>query len=80
MDAILARLVRLVPPPAQPTQAGSEEPLAAVERELGLRLPASYRWVIRHYGQGLWQRFWCILTPFAEERGQPRPWFCPGPA
>ncbi|MBL8795878.1 MAG: hypothetical protein JNM56_18380 [Planctomycetia bacterium] len=77
MDAFLTELVRLVPPPAQPTQAGSDAALAAVERELGLTFPTAYKWVIRHYGQGLWQGFWCILTPFAEERGQPRPWFCP---
>src|SRR5262245_17842078 len=77
VDAFLTELVRLVPPPARPTQAGNDEALAAVERELGLTLPTGYKWVIRHYGQGLWQRFWCILTPFAEERARPRPWYCP---
>lgn len=35
-----------------PENAPSEEAIAAVEAELGVRLPPSYRWWLRRYGGG----------------------------
>jgi hypothetical protein len=48
----ISELVRLVTPPVQPIQAEDEEAIRAVERFLGLRLPADYVDLARHYGTG----------------------------
>jgi hypothetical protein len=78
MDAFLERLVGLVPPPKCPLHAGSLKGFREVERGLGLRLPESYKRVIRLYGQGLWQGSWCIASPFAEDGpGHIRAWHIP---
>lgn len=78
MGAFLERLLRLVPPPKRPVFAGTLAAFRAVERALGLKLPDAYKRVVRAYGQGLWQGFWCIASPFAEDGpGRPRPWHLP---
>jgi hypothetical protein len=76
--ALLERLVRLVPPPKRPAFSGTLKAFRTVEQALGLKLPETYKRVVRSYGQGLWQGFWCIASPFAEGcPGQPRPWHIP---
>src|SRR5207248_2375516 len=44
VDALLTELVRLIPPPARPTQAGSDHALPADDREHGLRFPTGHQW------------------------------------
>src|SRR5947209_15882365 len=45
-------LIAIVPPPAQPIDAGTPVQWAAVEQKLGTRLPADFRAFIQHYGSG----------------------------
>jgi hypothetical protein len=58
--------------------AGTLKAFREVERGLQLKLPDGYKRVVRVYGQGLWQDFWCIASPFAEDQpGHLRPWHIP---
>lgn len=59
----LDRLARLVPPPAAPVGASGD--WEAVERELGVSLPADYRALVTTYGYGMFDDFLEVLTPFS---------------
>jgi hypothetical protein len=78
VDEFLELLLRLVPPPEGPVFSGTLAAFREVERALGLKLPVGYKRLVRAYGQGLWQGFWCIASPFAEDTpDRPRPWHIP---
>lgn len=51
----VARLIELVPPPADPLEIGSAEEWNAVEKWLGVELPADYRTLCQHYGSGVFR-------------------------
>ena len=59
----LERLVRIVRPPRAPVAA--EGDWAAVERQLGLRLPGDYKALVATYGSGMFDDFLEFLTPFS---------------
>ena len=61
----IARLKRLVPPPAQPVGVGSLDEWWLVEQRLGVALPTDYRDFIFAYGTGLFARFFRVYSPFA---------------
>lgn len=74
----MERLLRLVPPPKRPAFAGTLKAFREVERDLELKLPDAFKRVVRAYGQGLWQGFWWIASPFAEDQpAHQRPWHIP---
>jgi hypothetical protein len=78
VDAFIEGLVRIVTPPKRPVHAGTLKAFQAVERSLGMRLPDGYKRVVRTYGQGVWQKFWCVASPFAEDQSDhQRPWYMP---
>lgn len=64
----LSELVKLVPPPKEPIWNGEGEDLAAVERELGTRLPSDYLDLIRVYGSGTFCNTLDIFSPFGPKR------------
>jgi hypothetical protein len=64
MADALKRLVKMVPPPAAPFEAGAAADFARVEAELGLELPEDYKRLVLTYGSGQWQEFWVVLNPF----------------
>jgi hypothetical protein len=55
----LARLIELIPPPAEPR----EKDWAAVERTLGLPLPPDYKELIHTYGGSNWDDYLYLLEP-----------------
>ncbi len=55
----LARLVRLIPPPAE----FREKDWTSVERALGVELPPDYKELIRTYGGGDWDDYLYVLEP-----------------
>lgn len=62
----LDRLIRLVPPPATPVDAGSD--WQAVTRRLGVRLPGDYRGLVEQYGWGEFCDLLRLWTPFGTNR------------
>jgi hypothetical protein len=58
-------LTALVPPPDDPPPPPDWE---AVERDLGTRLPADYKWLVERYGPGSFSGFLHVLTPRAESQ------------
>ncbi|MFI1921329.1 MULTISPECIES: SMI1/KNR4 family protein [unclassified Streptomyces] len=60
------RLVRLVAPPAEPVDASGD--WAAVQDEIGGRLPADYRRLVETYGWGEFCDFLYLRTPFGTSR------------
>src|SRR5262249_52312426 len=55
-----------IPPPAEPTYAGTAEQLTEIERTLGTALPADYREFSIRYGAGRFlDGYLQVLTPFA---------------
>lgn len=64
----IERLMRAVPPPALPLDAGSMSAFAQVEASLGLHLPDDYKLLVVSYGDGTWQDFWHLLNPFSRLR------------
>lgn len=60
------RLVRLVAPPTEPVDASGD--WAAVQDEIGGRLPADYRRLVETYGWGEFCDFLYLRTPFGTSR------------
>ncbi len=58
----LEELVALAPPPGSPTAA--EGDFAAVEADLGTRLPAGYKALVHRYGYGAFSDFLHLWSPF----------------
>jgi hypothetical protein len=58
-------LLALVAPPEDPPPPPDWE---AVERDLGVRLPADYKWLVERYGPGSFGRFLHVLTPGGESQ------------
>jgi hypothetical protein len=66
MTDYLKRLVRMVPPPKKPQEAGTAAGFRRVEAKLEIKLPDDYKQLVHLYGCGQWQEFWYILNPFSE--------------
>ncbi|GAA1077048.1 SMI1/KNR4 family protein [Nocardiopsis composta] len=64
MDANLARLTRLVPPPA----AGRNKDWEEVRRAVGADLPADYKEFIRTYAGSYWDDYLYVLEPGCPNR------------
>jgi hypothetical protein len=58
----LEELFIIVPPPASPTAAAGD--FAAVEADLGTKLPADYQELVRRYGYGTFSDFLHLWSPF----------------
>lgn len=58
----LARLLEIVPPPAIPTAATGD--IAAIEAELGTKLPPDYPALVATYGYGTFVDFLHLWSPF----------------
>lgn len=58
----IQELVAIVPPPASPTAASGD--FAAVEADLGTKLPADYQELVRRYGYGTFSDFLHLWSPF----------------
>lgn len=58
-------LLKLVPAPRHPLEIGSLEQWNAIERALGLSLPADYKEFAFSYGTGLFARFYRVYNPFS---------------
>src|SRR5690349_10070071 len=65
MTRDFARLVRAVPPPAKPVNAGNADSFVAVESHFSRKLPSDYKELIGAYGTGCWKGFLWVLNPFA---------------
>lgn len=61
----LDALTALVPPPPSPVAADGD--WARIESDLGLRLPADFKALTRHYGLGQFADFLSPLNPFSGE-------------
>ncbi len=60
----IEKLIKLEPPPANPTARGTPDRWRAAEDRLGLRLPNDYKALIDLYGAGHWVNFLEIMNPF----------------
>ena len=65
---MLEWLRRLLPPPAEPVEAGQPDGWAAVEAALGTELPSDFKSFTELYGSGKVDDFLYLFNPFA--RGQ----------
>jgi SUKH superfamily protein len=63
-------MVRLIAPPTAPVDAHGD--WTAVERELGVRLPDDYKWLVSTYGWGEFRDFLNLPTPFGTNRHRSR--------
>lgn len=68
----LAKLITLVPPPAQPTAAKGD--WAAVEADLGFSLPEDYKSFVSLYGSGSISRIIVVGNPFLRAISARRYW------
>jgi HEAT repeat protein len=66
LDGELDALIRLMPPPAEPLDAGEPDAWPSIELRLGLRLPSDYKAFIARYGSGSFADFISIYNPFSE--------------
>ena len=66
MEGDLAALIALLPPPAEPRETGDRAAWAAVEREIGLRLPSDFKALIATYGSGSIDEFLTVHAPFSD--------------
>jgi SMI1-KNR4 cell-wall len=63
----LERLRSIVPPPAEPLEAGAPDQWPRVEAELGTRLPDDFKRFTELYGSGKFDDFLYLLNPFAAD-------------
>jgi hypothetical protein len=63
---MLERLRRLLPPPAEPVEAGRPDGWAAVEASVGTALPDDFKAFTELYGSGKVDDFLYLFNPFAE--------------
>ncbi|GIH08469.1 hypothetical protein Rhe02_65360 [Rhizocola hellebori] len=59
------RLCRLVVPPSHPESAAAPVDWDAVSGRLGVELPQDYRWLIEHYGSGVFDGYLTLMAPAA---------------
>jgi hypothetical protein len=62
---MLERLLRLLPPPADPVEPARPDGWAAVERALGTGLPGDFKAFTQRYGSGTVDDFLYLFNPFA---------------
>ena len=60
----LDELIKTAPPPKEPVDRGINEDIAAIEKQIGTKLPSDYLEYIYHYGDCLWFEHVWILSPF----------------
>ena len=63
----LERLRSIVPPPAEPLEAGAADQWPRVEGELGTALPEDFKRFTELYGSGTFDEFLYLLNPFAAD-------------
>jgi hypothetical protein len=63
---MLERLRRLLPPPANPVEAGRPDGWAAVEAALGTGLPSDFKAFTERYGSGTVDDFLYLFNPFTQ--------------
>jgi hypothetical protein len=63
---MLERLRRLLPPPAEPLEAGRTDGWAAVEAALGTGLPSDFKAFTERYGSGKIDDFLYLFNPFTQ--------------
>jgi hypothetical protein len=66
----LEALMSMVPPPKEPSEAGSGRSWLEVERSLGTALPGDYKEYINLYGTGELGGFVWVYNPFSDSQGQ----------
>jgi hypothetical protein len=64
---MLERLRRLLPPPADPVEAGRPDGWPAVEQSLGTGLPSDFKGFTELYGSGKVDDFLYLFNPFTQE-------------
>ena len=62
----IERLLKLVPPPAEPYDVGPASEWPSFEKQLGTKLPSDYREFVLHYGTGLFAGLYLVYNPFAK--------------
>jgi hypothetical protein len=62
---MLERLLRLLPPPADPVEPARPDGWPAVERALGAGLPSDFKAFTERYGSGTVDDFLYLFNPFA---------------
>ena len=60
------KLIKLIPPPANPLEVGNMEEWGKIEEELKLKLPEDYKRIVCTYGTGYWMEFLWVLNPFSK--------------
>jgi hypothetical protein len=62
---MLERLRELLPPPAEPVEAGRSDGWAEIEAALGTGLPGDFEAFTERYGSGMVDDFLYLFNPFA---------------
>ena len=62
----LEALIEMMPPPADPLDAGEPHRWSAIELQMGLRLPSDYKAFIAAYGSGRIAIFLNVYNPFSD--------------
>jgi hypothetical protein len=70
----LEDLMRLVPPPGSPVDAGQPNRSEEVERTLGTALPSDYNQFINAYGTGEFNDLFFVFSPFSRVEAQNLLW------
>jgi hypothetical protein len=61
MSSAFEQLTALVPPPDPPVDPPSASRIADIESRINLTLPDDFKQIVRAYGAGQWQSFFCLF-------------------